>query len=104
LQPAKEPYQNQHYSAKKKQHTLNMLVIVLLSGEIIALSPIVTGSCNQTIWNDQEFRKCSENKEYRILGDGVEIDTFEITSAKLVWLDKPKDQEKTIFCSQLETL
>jgi hypothetical protein len=62
-------------------------VIVLLSGEIIYLSPIDTGCSDQTIWNNEELRKHYENKEYGILGDGGlsfnwKIDTVEITSAK----------------------
>ena len=73
--------------SKKKQHSLNILVIVLLSGEIIYLSPVDTGSCDQSIWNSKELRKHYENKEYGILGDGrfsfnQKNDTVKIISAK----------------------
>lgn len=91
--PATEPHQKKHYSVKKKQHSLNVLVIVLLNGEIIYLSPIDAGSCDQTIWNHENLRKLYENKPYGILGDGGftfnrKNDSIEIVS------EKPKKRPK----------
>ena len=55
LQPSKEPYQKEHYLVKKKQHSLNVLIIVLLNGEIKYLSPIDSGSNDQTIWDHENL-------------------------------------------------
>jgi len=68
--PSIEPYQTELYSVKKKQHSLNMLIIVLLDGPIIYLSCVDRGSNDQSLWNREECRRLFENKSYGVLGDG----------------------------------
>jgi hypothetical protein len=87
LLPTTEPHKKKHYSVKKKQHLLNILVLVLLNGEIIYLSPINAGSCNQMIWNHENLQNLYESKPYGILGDGGftftwKNDPIEVVSAK----------------------
>jgi hypothetical protein len=44
--PSTEPHQSDIYSVKKKQHSLNVLFIVLLNRIIIRISKIDTSSNN----------------------------------------------------------
>jgi hypothetical protein len=62
--------ESKYYSAKKKQHSLNILFIVLLGGEIIYRSPFAMGAHDQREWNTFEVRQKFIGKKFGILGDG----------------------------------
>lgn len=68
--PSKEPYQHQVYSGKKKQHSLNVLFITWLSGEIIFFSPARIGAHDQSHWNELNLREKFIAKNFGIGGDG----------------------------------
>lgn len=68
--PSIEPDQTEVYSAKKKQHSMNFLLIVLLNGVIIKFSAPDRGSNDQSLWNREQYRQLFESKPYGILGDG----------------------------------
>lgn len=68
--PSKEPYQCQLYSGKKKQHSLNVLFITLLTGEIIFFSPHRIGAHDQAQWNKLQLREQFVGKNFGVLGDG----------------------------------
>ena len=40
------------WSAKKKQNTLNVMIITKLNGEIIYFSPLCVGAHDQSHWNE----------------------------------------------------
>jgi hypothetical protein len=67
--PSIEPYQTKLYSGKKK-HSLNVLFIVLLTGEIIFCSPFRIGSHDQAQWNELKLREKFIDKNFGIIGDG----------------------------------
>jgi hypothetical protein len=68
----RRPRTNQHlyYSAKKKQHSINILFICWLSGMIFYKSPYAKGAHDQREWNTFRLRERFVGKEYGILGDG----------------------------------
>lgn len=68
--PAKKSFSSRVYSGKKKQHSLNVMVITKLNGEIVYYSPLRVGAHDQSHWNELDLRKKFENKEFGILGDG----------------------------------
>jgi hypothetical protein len=68
--PAKGALKNAHYSAKKKQYALNVLVITRLDGTIVFCSdprPIMN---DQGFWNELGLRDLFVGKDYGIGGDG----------------------------------
>lgn len=68
--PAKGALKNAHYSAKKKQYALNVLVVTLLDGTIIFCSdprPIMN---DQGFWNELGLRERFVKKDYGIGADG----------------------------------
>jgi hypothetical protein len=68
--PAKGALKNAHYSAKKKQYALNVLVITRLDGAIIFCSdprPIMN---DQGFWNELGLRDLFVGKTYGIGADG----------------------------------
>jgi len=68
--PAKGALKNAHYSAKKKQYALNVLVITRLDGSIIFCSdprPIMN---DQGFWNELGLRDKFVDKDYGIGADG----------------------------------
>jgi hypothetical protein len=76
-----------YYSAKKKQHSLNTLFVVVLGGEIIYRSPYAKGAHDQREWNAFNVRSKFIGKQYGILGDGGFFfnrndDTVKIKAAK----------------------
>lgn len=79
--------QAKYYSAKKKQHSINTLFVVLLGGEIIYRTPYAKGAHDQREWNAHNIREKFIGKSYGIMGDGGFYfnraeDTVEIKAAK----------------------
>lgn len=68
--PSKEPLQRKMYSGKKKQHSLNVMFIVDLQGEIVFFSSARIGAHDQSHWNELNLRERFVNKDFGILGDG----------------------------------
>jgi len=68
--PSKEPLQHQLYSGKKKQHSLNVLILTKLNGEIIFFSHARIGAHDQSHWNELNLRETFINKHFGIMGDG----------------------------------
>ena len=54
--PSKEPFQWNVWSGKKKQHSLNVMFITWLTGEIIYFSPARIGAHDQSHWNELHLR------------------------------------------------
>lgn len=67
--PTKEPWKTKLYSGKKKQHSLNVLIIVLLNGQIIFYDGSETVS-DQQHWNQTNVRERFIGKNFGIMGDG----------------------------------
>lgn len=60
-----------YYSPKKKQHSLNVIVVSLLNGRIIYISPyLFHGAHDQRDWNALKLREHFIGKDYGIVGDG----------------------------------
>jgi hypothetical protein len=68
--PSKGAIKNKHYSAKKKQYALNVLLVVLLSGVIVAAIGPLANMNDQSVWNDHQLRGFFVNKPYGIIADG----------------------------------
>jgi hypothetical protein len=68
--PAKGAMKNPHYSAKKKQYALNVLLVVRLDGIIIHCEDPQPKMQDQNVWNATPLRPRFVNKGYGILGDG----------------------------------
>lgn len=68
--PARKDVRGKVYSGKKKQHSLNMMVITKLNGEIVYFSPLRVGAHDQSHWNELELRKRFISKDFGIMGDG----------------------------------
>lgn len=68
--PSKGAMKNPHYSAKKKQYSLNVLVIVRMDGVIIYCSKPTAKLQDQALWNDLNLRERFVGKPYGIMGDG----------------------------------
>lgn len=58
------------YSGKKKQNSLNVMLITKLNGEIIYYSPLRVGAHDQAHWNELNLREKFVGKAYGIMGDG----------------------------------
>ena len=55
--PADPELEEFFFSAKKKQHSINILFLVLLDGQIIYKSKAFTGNfCDQSAWNFTNLR------------------------------------------------
>jgi hypothetical protein len=68
-----ERFQKLRYSAKKKQHSLNILVICTLNGRVLWVSPEAQdgSACDQAFWNNSGLREdVFEKFDVGILGDG----------------------------------
>lgn len=68
--PSKGAIKNKHYSGKKKQYSLNVLVVVRLDGVIIYCSDPRPKMQDQGFWNDTGLRERFEGKAYGIIADG----------------------------------
>jgi hypothetical protein len=68
--PSKEPFQRQVWSGKKKQHSLNVMFVTWLNGEIIYFSPARIGAHDQSHWNELHLRDRFVRKNFGICGDG----------------------------------
>ncbi len=68
--PVDNKLQYKLYSAKKKQHSLNVLFVCLLNGVIIFVSTPQQVSNDQGHWNSTNLRARFEGKDYGIVGDG----------------------------------
>ena len=68
--PKNAEIQTKTYSGKKKQNSLNVMVVTKLNGEIIYHSPLRVGAHDQSHWNELELRNRFIGKEYGIMGDG----------------------------------
>jgi len=68
--PSNHEQERRHYSPKKKQHSLNLMVITLLNGYIVYYSVLQKGAHDQRDWNNLELRNLFKDKLYGIIGDG----------------------------------
>ena len=68
--PAKDEIQKRTYSIKKKQNSLNVMIITKLTSEIIYFSPLHVGAHDQSHWNELELHTWFISKPFGILGDG----------------------------------
>jgi hypothetical protein len=68
--PSKEPFQKLSYSGKKKQHTLNILLLTWLNGEIFYFSNARVGSNDQSHFNEEKLRDRFIGKMFGVMGDG----------------------------------
>lgn len=68
--PKNPEFQSKTYSGKKKQNSLNVMIITKLNGEIIYHSPLRVGAHDQAHWNELNLREKFVGKEYGIMGDG----------------------------------
>jgi hypothetical protein len=68
--PSKEPFQRNVWSGKKKQHSLNVMFITWLTGEIIFFSAARVGAHDQSHWNELHLREKFIGKNFGICGDG----------------------------------
>jgi hypothetical protein len=55
--PSKEPFQTHSYSGKKKQHSLNILLLTWLNGEIFYFSKVRVGGNDQSQWIEENFER-----------------------------------------------
>jgi hypothetical protein len=62
--------EEEFYSPKKKQHSLNVLFIVWLNGVIFYKSPVSKGAQDQRDWNKYSLREKFIDKPYGVIGDG----------------------------------
>jgi hypothetical protein len=60
--PVKKEYQRSHYSVKKKQYALNLLLLVTLDGRIAWSSGVNSKLQDQSIWNDSKIRSYFEER------------------------------------------
>ncbi len=70
VRPSKNEQQCWVYSNKKKQHSLNVMVLCLLNGVLIFVSKPRMGAHDQSHWNELGLRDKFIGKSYGILGDG----------------------------------
>ena len=56
---------------KKRQHSLNFLIITLINGKIIYCSTEYEIQQDQALWNHLELRNFFINKKYGVLGDAA---------------------------------
>ena len=68
--PSDPVIQRQTWSAKKKQNSLNVMIITKLNGEIIYFSPLRVGAHDQSHWNELHLRNWFLGKKYGIMADG----------------------------------
>ena len=68
--PKNAEIQTKTYSGKKKQNSLNVMVVTKLNGEIIYYSPLRVGAHDQSHWNELKLRDRFVDKEFGIMGDG----------------------------------
>jgi hypothetical protein len=68
--PSAEEHQSSHYSSKKKQHALNVLLVVDLRGRILYVGKPVANLNDQSVWNASRLRERFEGKTYGIIADG----------------------------------
>lgn len=67
--PSKYAIGNKHYSAKKKQYALNVLLVVLLSGIIIFCSPPLPKMNDQSLFNEFKIRQRFISKPWGLIAD-----------------------------------
>jgi len=67
--PTKYAIGNKHYSAKKKQYALNVLLVVLLNGIIIYCSEPRPKMNDQTMFNESEIRQRFVGKPWGLIAD-----------------------------------
>ena len=68
--PKNSEIQTKTYSGKKKQNSLNVMIVTKLDGEIIYHSPLRVGAHDQSHWNELNLREKFVGKEFGIMGDG----------------------------------
>lgn len=68
--PKDKQLQTKTWSGKKKQNSLNVMIITKLDGEIIYCSPFRIGAHDQAHWNELNLRQRFVGKTYGIMGDG----------------------------------
>jgi regulator of replication initiation timing len=68
--PSSSQYQQGLYSKKKKQFSVNVLIICDLVGNILYISPHQDGAHDQAHWNQRILRRLFENKSFGLAGDG----------------------------------
>lgn len=68
--PTTGAIKNKHYSGKKKQYALNVLLVVRLDGVIIYCSEPQPKMHDQSFWKETGLRSRFLGKPYGIIGDG----------------------------------
>jgi len=68
--PSNPEQQKATYSVKKKQNSLNVLLVSKLNGEIIYFSPTHVGPHDQAHWNETDLRSRFLHQTFGIVGDG----------------------------------
>jgi hypothetical protein len=68
--PSKGAIKNKHYSGKKKQYAINVLIVVRLHGVIIYCSIPKAKMNDQACWLETDLRSRFVNKPYGIIADG----------------------------------
>ena len=68
--PKNSILQTKTWSGKKKQNSLNVMIITKLDGEIIFYSPFRIGAHDQAHWNELKLRERFIGKTFGIMGDG----------------------------------
>jgi hypothetical protein len=67
--PSKEPFQTHSYSGKKRQHPLNILLLIWLNGETFYFSKARVGSNDQSHFNEERLRDRVVGKLFGVMGD-----------------------------------
>ena len=67
--PTKYAIGNKHYSAKKHQYALNVLLVVLLNGVIIHCSPPLPKMNDQALFNKLKIRRRFTGKPWGLIAD-----------------------------------
>ena len=76
--PKNKVLQNKTWSGKKKQNSLNVMMITKLDGEIIYYSPFCIGTHDQAHWNELNLRQKFVGKTFGIIGnDGFTFNQIE---------------------------
>ncbi len=68
--PSCHQIQTKTYSGKKKQNSLNLMIVTKLNGEIIYYSPLHIGVHNQEHFNHLNLHSLFIGKPYGLLADG----------------------------------
>jgi len=94
--PSNTTIQSSVYSAKKKQHSLNVLLICLPDGKLRFVSEPRIGANDRSHWKELQLRKKFEGKTYGIIGDGGFYFNLQYETSKIIGMTPnrhPRKQE-----------